>query len=160
MNSVSAFEAIWRHIIQRTLPRTRLALVPPKPKLFDSARRSCAHGGIRRPDPASAFHRRIVQVDRRRRDLIADRQDAEDRLDRARRAQQMPDRGFGRGHDRVRGMIAQQPLDRAQLDRVGHGRGAMRVDIVEIRGLQPGPLQRRRHAAEAAIAILADGAVM
>jgi hypothetical protein len=34
-------------------------------------------------------------------------------------------------------MIAEQALHRAQLDRVGHGRGAMGVDIVDVGRVMP-----------------------
>src|SRR5690606_5717099 len=37
MNNVNALEAIFFHMPYFTLPSTRLALVPPKPKLFDKA---------------------------------------------------------------------------------------------------------------------------
>ena len=79
---------------------------------------------------------------------------AEDRFHRARRAQQD---GRWRIWSRTCGLarrgIAQQPLHRAQFDAVGHGRGAMGVDIVDVGGGKAGPLQRHLHGAIAAIAV-------
>ena len=43
-----------------------------------------------------ALDRRIVEIERRRRDLVADRQHAENRLNRARSPQQMANRRLGR----------------------------------------------------------------
>ena len=57
------------------------------------------------------------------------------------------------------GVIPQQTLDCAQLDRICHGRGAMRVHIVDIGGFQPAILQRRLHGAETP-SPSSDGAVM
>ena len=112
----------------------RLALVPPKPKLFDSAARilrSLACCGTRSM-PAAV--RRIVEVERRRHHAVADRQDREDRLDRAGRAEQMADRRLGRGHRQLLDRVAEQPLHRAQLDLVAERRrGAVGVDVVDVR---------------------------
>src|SRR3546814_19425714 len=59
----------------------------------------------------------IVEVERRGDDLVADREDAEDRLDRAGAAEQMADRRFGRTHRHGADRVAEQPLDRAEFDR-------------------------------------------
>ena len=100
-------------------------------------------------------HRRIVEIERGRREIVADRQRREDRLDRAGRAEQMADRRFGRGHRHLAGGVAEQPLDRGKLDLVAHRRrGAMRVDIVDIGGIDAGALHRRHHAAIGAVAVL------
>ena len=100
---------------------------------------------------------RVVQVDRRRRDLVADGQDAEHRLDGAGGAQKVPGHRLGRGHGHVFRMIADQPLDRAQLDPVGHGRGAVGVDVVDVLDRDPGPFHRRLHGAIGAVAVLGRG---
>ena len=70
------------------------------------------------------------------------------------RAEQMADRRFGRRHRNLRGGVADQALDRAELDRVGHGRGAVRVDVVDVGRRKPGALERGSHAAEGAVAVL------
>src|SRR5262245_53083658 len=58
----------------------------------------------------------ILEVDRRRRDLIANGKDREDRLDRTRSTQKVPDRRFGRGHAQPCGLIP-----RSEERRVGKG---------------------------------------
>src|SRR5262249_15132602 len=69
-----------------------------------------------------AAGRGVVEVQGRRHDPVAQRQDREDRLDAAGSAQQVPDRGFGRGHRELVGMVAEEPLHRAELDLVAFGR--------------------------------------
>src|SRR5258708_3784478 len=63
--------------------------------------------------------RRVVEVERRRDDAVAQRQDREDRLDAAGGAEKMADRRFGGGHRELVGVLAEQPLHRAELDLVG-----------------------------------------
>src|SRR3989304_3348871 len=76
------------------------------------------------------FDRRVVEVDGGRGDPVADRQDREDRLDRAGGAEQMADAGFGRRHGNLAGGIADQALHRAELDLVAERRrGAVRIDV-------------------------------
>ena len=54
--------------------------------------------------------------------------------------------------------IAEQPLDGAELDLVAHGRrGAVRVDVVDLAGVDAGALQGGPHAPERAVAILGRG---
>ncbi len=91
------------------------ALVPPKPNEFDSATSIFALARDMRRQVDRRLDRRIVEVEGRRRDLVADRQDREDRLDRAGRAEQMADRRLGRRHRRRRRRVAEQPLDRAAI---------------------------------------------
>src|SRR5215831_3058784 len=62
--------------------------------------------------------RRIVEIDGRRYDAVTHRQNGEDGFDRARRAQQVPDRGFGRGHAHAASSIADQPMHGTELDLV------------------------------------------
>ena len=92
------------------------------------------------------FSRRVVEVDRRRRDLIAHREDRENRLDRTRRTQKMPGHRLGRGHHQIGRMIAHQPFDGAQFDRIGHGRGAVSIHVIHRRRLQPRTFQGARNA--------------
>ena len=124
--------------------KTSDALVPPKPNEFDSTTsifRFLAWCGTR---SIGGLDRRIVQIDRRRRDPVAHGEDREDRLDRAGRAEQMPDRGLGRRHADVRGGIADQPLHGAELDLVAERRrGAVRVDVVDLRRRDAGALRSR-----------------
>ena len=128
--------------------------MPPKPNEFDSATLISRLRALVRHEIDRRLHRRIVEIDRRRRDVVANRQDAEDRLDRAGRAEQMADRRFGRRHRHLRGGIAEQPLDRAEFDLVAERRrGAVRVDVVDIGRRDAGALHRGAHAAEGAIAV-------
>ena len=52
------------------------------------------------------------------------------------------------------GGIADHALHRAKLDGVGHGRGAVGVDVVDVVRRDAGALDRRVHAAERAVAVL------
>ena len=80
---------------------------------------------------------RIIEVERRRDDLVAHREDAEDTLDRSRAAEQMADRRLGRAHRHVGDGVAEQPPDRAELQLVAERRrGAVRVDVIDVRRLQ------------------------
>ena len=81
------------------------------------------------------LHRRVVEVDGRRRDVVADGEQREDRLDRAGRAEEVADRRLGRRHRDLAGGVAEQPLDRAELDLVAERRrGAVGVDVVDVAG--------------------------
>ena len=52
------------------------------------------------------------------------------------------------------GGIADQPLHRAEFDLVAkRGRGAMRIDVVDVAGGDAGALDRGVHAAKCAIAV-------
>src|SRR5215203_4224366 len=80
--------------------------------------------------------RRVVEVDRRRRDPVAHGEDREDRLDRA-------------------GGAADEALDRLELDLVAERRrGAVGVDVVDVRDVDAGALDRHLHAAIGAVAVL------
>src|SRR3954470_19542205 len=83
-------------------------------------------------DPRRALAR-IFEVERRRHDLVAKREDAEDRLDRAGAAEQMADRRFGRAHREMADIVAEQAPDRPKLELVAkRRRSAMGVDIVDV----------------------------
>ncbi len=59
----------------------------------------------------------------------------------------------------VAGRVAEQPLDGRQFDLVAHGRGrAVGVDVVDVGGADPGPLQSGLHAAIGAVAALGRSA--
>src|SRR5262245_24064111 len=100
------------------------------------------------------LHRRIVEIDGRRSDTVAHGENREDGLDRAGSAQEMTDRGFGRGHADAGGGIADQTMHRAKLDLVAERcRGAVGIDIVDLDRGDAGTLDRRIHAAQRAIAV-------
>ena len=83
---------------QFTARKITEALVPPKPKLLDSAQsilRSCAVLATR---SITLSRLGCVQIQRRRRHAVAHREDREHRLDRAGRAEQMPGRRLGGRH--------------------------------------------------------------
>src|SRR5215212_316373 len=61
------------------------------------------------------FDGRVVEVERRRNDLITDRKDREDRLDRARGSKQVAGRRFRRGHRKLRGRVPDDSFDRLQF---------------------------------------------
>ncbi len=137
-----------------TRRKTSDALVPPKPNEFD------------RTTSISFFFDRCgtrsigVSTDGLSRLMVGGttpsrmRQDREDRLHRARCAQQMADRGLGRGHTHASGRVADEPLHGAEFDLVAERRrGAVRVDVVDLGWRDAGALDRRGHAAERAVAI-------
>ena len=156
IRSVSAFAATCRIMARRYSTRrsTSEALVPPKPNEFDSTTsisRSTAFSGAR---SIGGRDRGVLEVDRRRRDLVADRQRPEDRLDRPGRPEQVPGRGLGRGHRHLPRRVAEQPRHRAELDLVAdRRRGAVRVHVVDRVGRELRVLQRRLHRPEAAVAV-------
>ncbi|ENN85805.1 hypothetical protein RHSP_18548 [Rhizobium freirei PRF 81] len=96
----------------------------------------------------------IIEVERRRGDVVANGERRKDRLDRTGSAEQVAGRRLGGRHRDPRSRIADQTLDCAKLDRIRHGRGAVGVDIVQVCRGQAGALQRGGHAAERAFAIL------
>ena len=113
--------------------------MPPNPKLLDMAT-SIAIGlamlGTRSSGVSTEGLSRLMVGGR---DLVAQGQDREGGLDRAGGAQQMADGALGRAHRRLAGGLAEQPLDRAQLDLVAERRrGAVGVDVVDVGRLEPG----------------------
>ena len=67
----------------------------------------------------------IVEIERWRHDVVADREDREDRFDGTGCAEQMTDRRFRRRHRDLAGRVADDALDRAQFDFV-----AERADVL------------------------------
>ena len=101
----------------------------------------------------SAFRPTDFEIDGRRHDPVAHRQDAEDRLHGAGRPQQVADRGFGRRHRDAPGRIADEAVHGTKLDLVAKRRRcAVRVDVVELGGADLGALERGLHAAIGAVA--------
>src|SRR5829696_4560253 len=85
--------------------------------------------------------RRVVEVDRRRRDPVAHGEDREDRLDRAGGAEEVPGRRLRRRHRELAGGVADEALDRLELDLVAERRrGAVGVDVVDVRDVDAGAL--------------------
>ena len=81
---------------------------------------------------------RIVEVERRRDDLVAQGKDAEDALDRTGAAQQVADGRLGRAHRKAADRIAEQPANRAQLQLVAERRrGAVSIDVIDVDGCSP-----------------------
>ena len=64
---------------------------------------------------------------------------------------------LGRAHRGTRSRIPQQPLDRRQFDGVGHGRGAVGIDVINLSRLQTRPRQSGSHRPERPVAILCRG---
>src|ERR1700741_1890957 len=96
---------------------------------------------------------RIVEIQRRWDNLIADRENAEDRLHCAGATQQMADRRLGRTHRNLADRIAEQALDGAEFNRVSHGRSAVGIDIVDVAWRHARLLQRHLHRSIGAKAI-------
>ncbi len=116
---------------------TTVPLVPPKPNEFDST----ASIGILRAAFGHvvqiAVRIRVFEVNRRRRDLIADRQHGEDRFDSASGAEQMPGHRLGRTHRKLLRVVAEGTLDRVRLGLVAQWRGGrVGVDVLNLIGVQ------------------------
>src|SRR5690606_18742146 len=103
-------------------------------------------GGERHEVDALAAVRRVLEVERRRDDLVAQREDAEDRFDRAGAAEQVTDRRLGRTHRDVAYRVAEQAADRAELELVAErSRSAVGVDVVDVGRRQAGLAQCHLH---------------
>ena len=99
----------------------------------------------------------VIEVERRRYDLIAHRQYAENCLNCACTPKQVADCRFGGAHRHGADSIAEQALDRAELDGVGHRRCPVCVDIIDVGGLHASALQRHFHCAKCAAAFRMRG---
>ncbi len=104
--------------------------------------------------------RRLVgalQVERRRHDLIAQRQRGEDRLDAAGGAEQVAGGGLGRGHSHLI-FRAEQRLDRRQLALVAdRRRSGVGIEVLHLRRLDACLAQSQLHRTARAVAILGSG---
>ena len=106
-------------------------------------------GGMRHQINAHTAVAGIVEVERRRHDLVAQGEDAEDRLHRTGAAQQMADGALGAAHRDIGQIVAKQAANRAQFQLVTHrGAGAMGVDVIDVSGGHAGLLQRHLHGTE------------
>src|SRR5262249_35668294 len=91
--------------------------------------------GLMRHEVNVGVDRQMVEVERRRNDLISDRQYGKNRFDCARSAEEMPDRRFCRGHREGSTLFADNFLNRPYLNFVAkRRRGAMRIDVIDIAG--------------------------
>ena len=102
---------------RHTRRKTSAAFVPPKPNELESAMSICFALGLVRHQVDRRFNRRVVEVQRRRRDVVADREQTEDRLDRARRTEQVPDRGLGGRHRKLAAALPTTRSTARKLDR-------------------------------------------
>src|SRR3954452_20677746 len=96
----------------------------------------------------------VLVVDRRRQDAVLHGQGREDRLDRAGRAETVTRRALRR-RDRDPGgdVLADRELDHPRLARVADRcRGAVGVDVVDLRGVDARVGERHRHRARRALA--------
>src|SRR5258707_617764 len=66
----------------------------------------------------------------------------------------MPRRRLGRRHRQLVGVLAKGALYSSEFDRVGHGRRAVGVHIVDLVGIELAALQRRLHGSHRAVAVL------
>ena len=80
----------------------------------------------------------VAVVDRRRQQLVVERERAHHRLDRPRGAEAVAGDGLRRGDGERVGVVAEDLLDRARLGRVAERRrGAVRVDVADLLGSTP-----------------------
>ncbi len=129
----------------------RTALWPPKPNEFETPMWRDAAVPRRRGERAGIV-RDVVEVEAlvglavsegRRRDAAAQRAKGRDRLDGARGAQQVADRGLGRGDGNAVCVVAQSQLERLGLRAVvERGRRSVRVHVVDLGRLDPGVFER------------------
>src|SRR5690242_1001367 len=97
----------------------------------------------------------MVEVERRRDDLVPDRQYGENRFDRARRPEKMTDRRFGRRHRDGSRRVAKNFLDGPYLDFIAErSRGSVCIDVIDIAWRYSGSLDCRGHGAERSVAAL------
>src|SRR5204863_19645 len=111
-------------------------------------------GLVRDEIDARAILARIVEVERRRHDLVAQCQDAEDTLHCAGTAQQMADRRLGRAHRQAADRIAEEPADGPQFEFIAQRRrGAVRIDVIDVGKVEARLPHRHLHRAEGARAL-------
>src|SRR5215471_3518484 len=73
----------------------------------------------------------------------------------------MPDRRLGRGHRQLVGVLAEQPLHRAELDLVAEGsRGAVSIYVIDLLWRDARASQRIAHRAEGSFAVLRGSSEM
>ena len=128
---------------------TMHALWPPKPNEFETAIRTSWCARLVRDVVEVALGVRRLLVDRRRHLAVARRQDAEDRLDRAGRAEAVAGGALRRGDRcRVGLLLAERELQHTRLGRVAdRRRGAVRVDVVDLGRVDPRVGERHPHRA-------------
>ena len=118
---------------------------PPNPKLFDSATSTALRRAFVRDVVEVALRVGVVEVDRRRQDPVADRQQADDRLDAPGSRDQVAHHALGAGDRHLVGRLPERFLDGQGLDRVVDRRaGAVGVDVVDVRGVEPASARASR----------------
>ena len=127
---------------------TSVPLVPPKPKLFLTATSIFISRAVVGAVVEIALRILVEDVDRRRRHLVVQRQHREHRLDAAGAAEQVAGHRLGRVDHQLLGVVAEGQLDRVGLvDVAERRRGAVRVEVLDLVGVDAGVAQRRRHRA-------------
>src|SRR5690606_11052837 len=107
-----------------------------------------------------AFGILVEEIDGRRRNLVVYRQGREDRLDTARRAQQMPRHGLGGVHHQFIGMVAECELERRRLVLVAQRGGrAVGVDVADLVGIHAAVAQRVQYPPARAVLVRAGDVV-
>src|SRR5439155_27207175 len=102
-----------------------------------------------------ALRIRVVEIDGRGEHAVADGQQADDRLDAAGGRDQVPHHALGAGDPDLVGVVPEGPLDGERLDRVvDGGAGPVRVDVVDVRGIEPRVGQSLFHAGDRATALV------
>src|SRR5262249_14718163 len=90
---------------------------------------------------------RVVEIERRRCNLVAYCQNREDGLDGPGGPQQMADRRFSGRHRNTASLLADQPLHRTEFDLVAERcRSAMRIDVIDFGGRDVGAPESGGHS--------------
>ena len=132
--------------------KTRAVFWPPNPnELLRATRMSRCDGDVRGQVEALAGRVGVGQVDRRRDAALADGQDRGDGLDRAGRAEGVPEHRLVGGHRDPPGVVAEDRPDGLQLGLVAlRRRGRVGVDVVDVGRRQAGLLERPPRRADGA----------
>ncbi len=124
-----------------TAPNTSAALSPPNPNDVDRTRRYVPSRPVAQQAGQQRRHVRIRldQVDRGRRPAVADGQRADRRLDGARRPERVAVERLRAADRHGRGAVPERQRDRPRLgDVADRRRRGVRVDVVDLAGLDPG----------------------
>ena len=127
---------------RQTRLKTSVPLVPPKPKLFLTAYSIFISRAVVGAVVEIALRILVEDVDRRRRDLVVQRQHGEHRLDAAGAAEQVAGHRLGRVDDQLLRVVAERELDRVGLvDVAERRRRAVRVEVLDLVGVERRPLR-------------------
>ena len=132
--------------------------MPPKPKEFVIA---CSHldrPGVMRHQIEVDVGIRLIEVDRRRRDLVAQGKDREPGLERTGTAEEMAGHRLGRADRQARRLLAEDPLDRPRFRLVAERRGrGVRVQVLDLLWCKARICERGEHRPRHTVAVFRRG---